>query len=342
MAIPTRSETAFQKAILMIQNGFEQKVADADTIAFVEEGTNQVVPAAELQRIKTGTERPISIASYAKTATTIRTGRAITATTGDSTTMAQTLSWVTRGFHVDMAPIESDEQIDNAAMDLQNKLGNAIRSLVLNISTDLETWLEASKTTVLATAAEIAGITVGTGTIEVDKASFFESLPVYMRKQALKGQFNLLTNVAFQQILNEYLKYGQGNDKNLIQFLGGITPYYSSTVTPAAGDKIKGYCVPTGSTGIVYWTEKDATRGINTPLLSYYQQNLTFQTLNGKTITIPFGVMEQSGPKDLSAKVSGGERAYRTEYGFYVDYAKVKLQSSTAGDTPITKVTSLL
>jgi len=241
-----------------------------------------------------------------------------------------------------MAPIESDEQIDNASMDLQNKLRNAIRSFVLNVSTDLETWLEASKTTVFATASEIAGITVGASSIAVDKASFFESLPVYMRKQALNGPFNMLTNVAFQQIMNEYLKYGNANDKNLIQFMGGITPYYSSTVVPAAGDKIKGYCVPTGSTGIVYWTERDAKRGINTDVVAYYEQPLTFQTMSGRTITIPFGVMEQSAPKDLSAKISGGERAYRTEYGFYVDYAKVKLQSSTAGDTPITKVTSLL
>lgn len=342
MAISTRSSTAFQTAILLIKNDFEQRVADADTISFVAEGTNQVVPESELQKIKTGTERPITIASYAKTDTTIRTSRAITATTGDSTTQSQTLSWVTKGFHVDSAPIESDEQIDNAAMDLKNKLMNGIRKFVLTVATDLETWLEASKTTVLAAAPEIAGITVGTGVIAVDHTKFFEALPVYMRKQALKGEFNLLTNVAFQQVMNEYLKYGGANDKNLEQFMRGIVPYYSNTVTPATGDKLKGYVTPKGSTGLVFWTEKDTTRGIDTPLLSYYNQDLTFNTLSGKTITIPFGVMETSGPKDLSAKVAGGERAYRTEFGLYVDYAKVKVQSSTSGDTPITKVTSLL
>lgn len=342
MPVTSRAATALQKAILMINNDFEQRVADADTIAFVEAGTSQVVPEAEIRRVKVGTERVISIASYAKNSTTIRTGRAITASTTDSITMSQDLSWSTLGFHVHSSPIESDEQIDNAAMDLQNKLMNGIRAFVLSLSSNLETWLEASKTTVFATAPEITGITIGASSIDVDHSKFFEVLPVYMRKQALKGEFDFLTNVAFMQVMNEYLKYGAANDKNLEQFLRGVMPYYSNTITPAEGDKLKGYCVPKGSIGLLYWTEADAKRGINTPLLSYYEKTLTFNTLSGKRISIPFGVKEESGPKDMSGVISGGERAYNTEFGFYVDFAKVKVQSSTSGDTPITKVTSLL
>lgn len=342
MALTTRAETAMQKAILMIENGFEQRVPDADTVAFIQDGTEQCVPASELLKLKKGSERPISIASYAKHSTTIRTARAITAATPDSTTMAQQLSWSTVGFHVDLAPIESDEQIDNAVMDFKNKLKSGIRSAVLDMTTKGNTWLEASKTTVFAAAPEISGITVGASSIDVLKTSFFESLPVYMRKQALTGDFDLLTNIGFMQIENEYKKYGAGNSQNLGQFLNGINPYYASSLVPAAGDKIKAYAKQRGTTGMVTWIEEDAKRNINTDVVSYYQQPLTFTTLNGKAITFNFGVMEQSAPKDLSARVAGGQRAYRTEYGFYFDYAFVKTQSSTAGDTPITKVTSLL
>lgn len=342
MGVTSRASTALQRAILLVENDFEFRVPDADTILFVGEGTDSVVPPDDLKKVKVGTERPIDIASYAKTSGTLRTSRAISATTADSTTQKQTLSWLTRGFHVHSAPIESDEQIDNAAKDLSNKIRNELITFVLGVSSNLETWVEASKTTVLAAAPEIEGVTVETGMVAIDADTFFETLPVYMRKQALTGNFNLLTNVAFQQIINTHLKYGAANEKNMEQFMRGISPYYSNTIVPDSGNKIKGYCTPKGSTGLLWWVEADCKRGIMKDHLSYYEKTLVFKTLSGQKVSIPFGVMEQSEPRDRSATVSGGERAYHTEFGFYVDFAKVKLQSSVSGDTPITKLRSAL
>jgi hypothetical protein len=340
MGVTSLAATALQRAILMVENDFEFRVPDSDTILFVSEGTERVVPADQIQKLKTGTERPIDIASYVKTGGTTYTSRAITRDTADSTTQKQTLSWSTAGFHVHTAPIEHDEQIPNAAQDLSNKIKNELITCVQTISSNIETWIEASKTTHFATADEIDGVDVETGQISVNGATFFESLPVFMRKQALVGNFNLLTNVAFMQIMNEYAKYGAGNEKNIEQFMRGINPYYSDTIVPDAGNKIKGYCTPKGSTGLLWWVESDTRRNINKDHVSYYQKTLKFKTLSDKIITIPFGVMEQSGPKDLSSNIPGGQRAYNTDFGFFVDYAKVKLQSSTSGDTPITKIRS--
>lgn len=69
-----------------------------------------------------------------------------------------------------------------------------------------------------------------------DKPEVIQNMQIEAQQNNwLSGKPSLLSSPRTMQIVNEYLKYGGSNEKDIRQFLGWFTPYFDNGITDAAG-----------------------------------------------------------------------------------------------------------
>lgn len=330
--------TVLEDAVIMAQDrmtSYEERLTDTDVIAMFFQGANALVSADEVVAARASARRPVKIPVLTRLDTPVRTARQINESPTMSTSAFVTPTWQTVGFAVGRQEAVNADNYKAAAEDLSHQISSGIRKIVEHIDNLAVGVLDAAK---YATppASAISGVTVASGAYEMTQAKFYSSLPALMKKLNIQGPYSILSNVEALAQITEMGTYAQYNQQNLAKLYEGYNIGYSSNIDPETDYIQKSYVLPTNSVGLLQWTEYDARVGRNHDLLKYFEMPISLTTPKGQQITLNFGVKYSAGATDLSAKLSGLERAFAETWGLYVDIAFVT-QYSSDSTSPIVK-----
>lgn len=336
--MPLLSETVLVDAVMNATERMtrhEQRLSDTDTIALFYEGTNILANQEQVAALRTSQRRPVSFPVLQKHDTPLRTARRISTSPTMSTSAMVDLTWQTIGFEVGREEAVNADNYISATMDLANQIQKGIQAVVKSLDSTCTTVLNNARNADLS-SLDLQGVSVNSNAYEVAQNKFYSYLPTIMRKNEIEGPYAIVSNIEGLATLTEMSTYGIYNQQNLEKLYQNYSHNYSSKIIPESGYSQKSFVFPTGSVGMLQWTEYDSRVGRNLESLQYYEMPISLTTPSGRNITLNFGVMYQCGPQDLSAKTAGLERAFTERWGLYVDVAFLTEYSSD-DTSPIVK-----
>lgn len=330
--------TVLEDAVIMAQKRMtdhENRITNTDAVAMFAQGVNSLVDAATFASLRASARRPVKIPVLQRLDTPVRTVRQINESPTMATSAFVTPTWQTVGFAVGRQEAVNADNAFEASVELSHQITSGIRKVVTYIDDLCVDVLDTAK---YATppASALTGVTVASGAYEMSQAKFYANLPAIMEKLDILGPYSILSNVEALAQITEMGTYQTYNQVNLAKLYEGYNIGYSSNIAPEDNYIQKSYVLPNNSVGMLQWTEFDARQGRDYDLLKYFEMPISFTTKRGQNITLNFGVRYAAGSTDLSAKLSGLERAFAETWGLYVDIAFVT-QYSSDSTSPIVK-----
>lgn len=337
--MPLLSATVLTDAVINATDRMtrhERRLNDTDVIGVFYEGTNSLVNEARVVEARASARRPTQIPVLQRHVTPLRTTRRIVEDPTMSTSEMVNLTWSTVGFEVGRQEAVNADNYIEAVADLGHQIEQGIRTVIESLDATGVTTLNAARNASLQNLTGLDGVTVVSNSYQVPNNKFFPYLPTIMRKNAIQGPYTVISNIEALATLTEMSTFGTYNQQNLEKLAQNYRIGYSSAITPEAGSSQKSFVFPTDSVGMLQWTEYDCRVGRTYDLLQYYEMPIDITTPTGINIKLNFGVKYSAGAKDLSAKLSGLERAFAETWGLYVDVAFITEYSSD-DTSPIVK-----
>lgn len=331
---------AIVKANTMLMQDFENRLSEKGVIQAFTKSTERLVPAGEIERLRTSARRQTEIAVFSKSAATIRTARQITITPDGSTTDTITPSWTTRAFDVGITEAINADNAMSAEEDLANQIYQALRSVYFDDANSVDKLLVAFLNTskwATPTASTQPGVYSTAAGYEISRDDLYVKIRGILRNLKLSGPFHDLANVEASATLDEMRTFGAGNNQNRASLIASDFNFgfsHNLSIPAAATSGLtaieRHFFVPDGNIGLLSWNEHDAKVG---------QMGKTHEygTYVDPLFGLRWGYMYTDGPEDKSATIAGLQRAFTQKWGFAIDVAPIKAYSSDTS-SPIVQV----
>jgi hypothetical protein len=224
--------------------------------------------------------RNLDIPVMNKGGVTISNTRACTISASDSSSDLVRVTWRTLVGKVEMTPAQYATNELGYMEDLNKKIRETVEKFNTLVEAELETTLDANKTTVygsplVGTGAkyELAG-----GAIQVvgDQSKlFFNDLEAINYEDDFYGTVRVAGSPSLMPYVNEYINQGGGNSTNLNFQFAGKNFGFTNRISAGAGKNASFYFMPDGTLGFLTRVDINArTNARSTRGTEWFQDNL--------------------------------------------------------------------
>lgn len=315
-------------------HNFEMRMPEPGVIDAFKRDTNNIVPKAQMEALKTSLRRDVDIAVRKVTDANILTQRAVNPARDVASTDRVTTNWSTLGFAFKWVPSAARDNYITEGEEVGQALFNGWKSVLFDDSDSLEsmllTFLEANKWTNLPDI-KVDGVSADTGSYIVDYDKYVLVAPVIMRALRVRSALYDISYVGSLARQRAIATFGASNHQDLNQFINDMMYFRSHNMEVSDDMAETHYLVPRNSLGLLNIVEDDALKG-RTADDGY------FTTIRDPWFNFLWGVRVSSVSEDNSGTYgSGFERAITRRYDVFADFSPILAYSSKAGESPIVK-----
>ena len=308
----------------------EQRTANIGALNLFRADTPRFLPNANL--LFGQYRNPVSTARFAvmkKSDPTITAARTLTMAADDTETAYLNVTWNTVQATIGISEAVFAGNDITAEQALSHELQALDQKVARTLDTAAIAALEAAKTQVdnsggvpFTFAANTYGVTAA------QRERFLSAFESVMLQNDFDGPYNILGSPSMSAYLNDILKYGTANDRNLAQFIQGNTYYQSNRLAAGAGNEMRAYVIPEGNLAVQTFIEDDCKKGIDTGVEKWYTMVLPFSD-------IEVGVYEKVVGADRSGDFGAGfERTAMRYWSIAFDIAWILPYNSAIATLP--------
>lgn len=299
------------------------------------DNTEMLVPASEIERVRTSERRPVKIAlldDYAHPTISVRSCDIACPDVGSS---LYTMVWATIGFDVCSTPAVNNDNYISAAEQLAFQIDRGLHATAQALEILAVAELEANKTLVVDAGSQFEYTFDGTAyqVSQAQKDQFYLTAPTVMEFNDVNGKLVDVTTLnaeILQKNISQYQLYNQLNRD------GELSPsmwdfYRSKFVTNDVGVEQTHYITPEGSIGTLGWIDFDSR------MRTRYHESKFYDTFVDPMFNMEWGVYYSADCYDASAQLAGLQATKREGWKFTRDFAFLVAKPDAAGHSPIHK-----
>lgn len=194
----------------------------------------------------------------------IKTTRDCNLTGGENTSNLVPLVWNPLAFEVSNVPAQYSNNEVKMQIDFDRKLRAKLQGMAEALDTACYARTEADRSQVVNSSFVGTGRKYGdlvANAIQVTDAQsqfFLNDMSTIMRENDFQGRYNVLSNTAFESLINLYSNQGSANATNSSFQFGAYDNYFSNRVTVDAANNYECFFMPMGTVGILFRVDRQA------------------------------------------------------------------------------------
>jgi hypothetical protein len=287
--------------------------------------------SAELmEAVAQAQSRDVKIPQLAESVITTSTVESFTIPTNLSESEMETLSLITVFAGFAMYPETFKNNVISEEAYKMNKIMEVDKAIAKKVEDYIYTHLDTYKSRILPnTTGVVDGFTfqAAIDTLEVSKAAqkdvMFANLTqvVAASNDWDLGNMRMASTYGINAIVNEYAKYGAGNEKNL-QFQGLPEMHYSNRVALTSGRAWTAFLLEAGAIGILPSYKEPFLRGVSVGEAKWGISSGVMPQLKDRVML--YENKEKANATGVGANASTMIMSWKEEYGFIYRFALLK------------------
>lgn len=329
------SQTVLQDAIVNADGRFgkfENRLSEYGALEAYKDNAPKMLTPTQIDKVKKSIVRTVKVPVLNKATTTIITAPTCNPTGGRPTSALKALTWVYRGFEVQIIPSVNDGNEITLEEDLGQQLHMGWKGLFSNMDSLAVTSLETNKSAAAATSSYSDIITTSAAGYDYigDPKDFILYRQGLMKINDLDYGGNDVANA--EAISNQLLiqTFGANNQQNLAQINRGYKNYWTNRIATAGNNEVH-YLFPDGVVGIYNWIQPDNRVG-------RVAGNKEWDKMQDPMFGFDWELYKVKDCVDASAEMEGNARAYGEIWQIGAYFAYLTDYSSDTS-SPIIKVT---